>query len=120
MLKHRSSLWTRFLRKSSTGISLQKSSLRTKFASLFAILNLKHLSHCLIIPKKKIERISLSKDSDQSTLGHLLLIARKTATDEKLDSGFRVIINNGHEGGESVPHLHVHLMGGRQMNWPPG
>lgn len=76
--------------------------------------------HCLIIPKKKIERISLSKDSDQSTLGHLLLIARKTAIDEKLDSGFRVIINNGHEGGESVPHLHVHLMGGRQMNWPPG
>jgi len=76
--------------------------------------------HCLIIPKKKIERISLSKDSDQSTLGHLLLIARKTASDEKLDSGFRVIINNGHEGGESVPHLHVHLMGGRQMNWPPG
>ena len=76
--------------------------------------------HCLIIPKKKIERISLSKDSDQSTLGHLLLIARKTATDEKLDSGFRIIINNGHEGGESVPHLHLHLMGGRQMKWPPG
>ncbi len=76
--------------------------------------------HCLIIPKKKIQRISLSKDSDQSTLGHLLLIARKTATDEKLDSGFRIIINNGHEGGESVPHLHVHLMGGRQMKWPPG
>ena len=76
--------------------------------------------HCLIIPKKKIERISLSKDSDQSTLGHLLLIARKIATDEKLDSGFRIIINNGHEGGESVPHLHVHLMGGRQMKWPPG
>ena len=76
--------------------------------------------HCLIIPKKKIERISLSKDSDQSTLGHLLLIARKTATDEKLDSGFRIIINNGHEGGERGPHLHVHLMGGRQMKWPPG
>ena len=76
--------------------------------------------HCLIIPKKKIERISLSKDSDQTTLGHLLLIARKIATDEKLDSGFRIIINNGHEGGESVPHLHVHLMGGRQMKWPPG
>jgi histidine triad (HIT) family protein len=76
--------------------------------------------HCLIIPKKKIERISLSEDSDQSTLGHLLLVARKIATDEKLDSGFRIIINNGHEGGESVPHLHVHLMGGRQMNWPPG
>ena len=76
--------------------------------------------HCLIIPKKKIERISLSKDSDQSTPGHRLLIARKTATDEKLDSGFRIIINNGHEGGESVPHLHVHLMGGRQMKWPPG
>ena len=74
--------------------------------------------HCLIIPKKKIERISLSKDSDQTTLGHLLLIARKIATDEKLDSGFRIIINNGHEGGESVPHLHVHLMGGRQMKWP--
>jgi histidine triad (HIT) family protein len=49
-----------------------------------------------------------------------LLIAGKTANDEKLDSGFRIIINNGHEGGESVPHLHVHLMGGRQMKWPPG
>ncbi len=76
--------------------------------------------HCLIIPKKKIERIALAQETDQSTLGHLLLIATKIANKENLEDGFRIVINNGPNGGESVPHLHVHLLGGRKMAWPPG
>ena len=77
-------------------------------------------THCLIIPKNKIERIAQSSESDKATLGHLLFIAQKTANNLELDNGFRIVINNGTDGGESVPHLHLHLLGGRQMKWPPG
>ena len=77
-------------------------------------------THCLIIPKNTIERIAQTAPSDKETLGHLLLIAKKTAGDLGLDNGFRIVINNGTDGGESVPHLHLHLLGGRQMKWPPG
>jgi len=76
--------------------------------------------HCLVVPKRKIERIALAVESDGKTIGHLLIIARQMATEHNLDSGFRIVINNGAEGGESVPHLHVHVLGGRQMKWPPG
>lgn len=76
--------------------------------------------HCLVIPKNKIERIALALESDAQTIGHLLIIARQMAVAHKLESGFRIVINNGAEGGESVPHLHVHVLGGRQMKWPPG
>jgi histidine triad (HIT) family protein len=76
--------------------------------------------HILIIPKKKIVRIELAEETDALTLGHLLLTARKLAKAQNLDAGFRIVINNGSDGGESVPHLHVHLLGGRQMKWPPG
>ena len=77
-------------------------------------------THILIIPKRKITRISQAEESDEKTLGHLLLTARKLAQTQNLEAGFRIVINNGSEGGESVPHLHVHLLGGRQMKWPPG
>ena len=76
--------------------------------------------HALVIPKKLIPRIGLSEESDGELLGHLLLTARRVAKENSLDEGFRIIINNGKQGGESVPHLHVHLMGGRKLNWPPG
>jgi histidine triad (HIT) family protein len=76
--------------------------------------------HILIIPKKKIARIELADEADAPTLGHLLLTARKLAKLQNLDAGFRIVINKGSDGGESVPHLHVHLLGGRQMKWPPG
>ena len=76
--------------------------------------------HALGIPKKLIPRIALSEESDGELLGHLLLTARRVAKENSLDEGFRIIINNGKQGGESVPHLHVHLMGGRKLNWPPG
>ena len=77
--------------------------------------------HILIIPKKPIPRIGAATLEDQATLGHLLLIAGQLATQLGLaESGFRTVINHGPHGGESVPHLHIHLLGGRQLTWPPG
>ena len=78
-------------------------------------------THVLIVPKKPIPRIGEATLEDQATLGHLLLTAGKLATDLGLsESGFRIAINHGPHGGETVPHLHVHLLGGRQLEWPPG
>lgn len=77
-------------------------------------------THLLIIPKKQITRLSEAKGEDEALLGHLLLIAGKMANELNLHGGFRIIINNGRQAGETVPHLHVHLLGGRPMQWPPG
>lgn len=77
-------------------------------------------THLLVIPRKPIPRIGEADTDDQATLGHLLLVAARLAEQEGLRNGYRVVLNNGAQGGESVPHLHVHLLGGRQMNWPPG
>ncbi|MSR72861.1 MAG: histidine triad nucleotide-binding protein [Opitutia bacterium] len=77
-------------------------------------------SHFLVIPRKLIPRITEATAADEVLLGHLLLVAKKVAHDLKLEKGFRIVINNGPDGGESVPHLHVHVLGGRHLNWPPG
>ena len=76
--------------------------------------------HLLIIPKQPIARLAAAAPGDQALLGHLLLTAQALAKTLKLTAGYRVVINNGPHGGESVPHLHVHLLGGRQLAWPPG
>lgn len=77
--------------------------------------------HLLIVPKKPIVRIVEASSEDQSTLGHLLLIAQRIAKQEGFDqSGFRIVINNGSDGGEEVPHLHLHILAGRKLTWPPG
>ena len=76
--------------------------------------------HLLIIPKKPIARVSEAEDEDRETLGHLMLIGRDLAKKCQLEKGFRLVINNGSHGGETIPHLHVHLLGGRQLTWPPG
>ncbi|XP_033097656.1 uncharacterized HIT-like protein Synpcc7942_1390 [Anneissia japonica] len=76
--------------------------------------------HFLVIPRIVIPRLSQADDSDTQLLGHLLTIARKTAEAEGLQEGYRVVINDGKDGSQSVYHLHVHVMGGRQMSWPPG
>ncbi len=76
--------------------------------------------HCLIIPKKPIPRIAEAESGDRSALGHLLLTAAQVAEKLQLAKGFRIVINNGTDGGETVPHLHVHLLGGRSLQWPPG
>ena len=77
--------------------------------------------HVLIIPKKPIPRIAEAKPEDHKVLGHLLLKAAEVATGLGLDrNGYRLVINNGPDAGETVPHLHCHILGGRAMGWPPG
>jgi histidine triad (HIT) family protein len=76
--------------------------------------------HLLVIPKKPLPRVGEAGESDQALLGHLLLTAAQLAQKENLAGGYRIVINNGPDGGESVPHLHIHLLGGRKLTWPPG
>ena len=77
-------------------------------------------THVLVIPKKEIASLADLAAVDQALLGHLLLVTQKLAGDLKLDGGYRVVINCGPDGGQSVDHLHLHLLGGRQLSWPPG
>ncbi len=77
--------------------------------------------HILIVPKRLISRVGEARDDDAALLGRLLLAARDIATEQGLDqTGYRLVINNGRDGGEEVPHLHIHLLGGRRLGWPPG
>ncbi len=77
--------------------------------------------HFLVVPKHCIPRINEATASDAELLGTLLAAAAATARQEGLgDSGYRIVINNGTDGGETVPHLHIHVLGGRSMKWPPG
>ena len=76
--------------------------------------------HLLIIPKQPIARLSVATTADEPVLGHLLQVAAQLAQKLNLSAGFRLVINNGPHACESVPHLHVHLLAGRQMTWPPG
>tara|TARA_B100000686_G_C16271327_1_gene704201 strand:- start:284 stop:628 length:345 start_codon:yes stop_codon:yes gene_type:complete len=78
-------------------------------------------THVLLIPRKAIPRVNEAKAEDQMLLGHLLLKAAEVARNIGLEeNGFRLVINNGRDGGESVPHLHCHILGGRALQWPPG
>ena len=78
-------------------------------------------THVLIVPKKPIPRIAEAGIEDQNLIGHLLLKAAEVAAKLGLDkTGFRLVINNGRDGGETVPHLHCHILGGRLLAWPPG
>ena len=77
--------------------------------------------HALIVPRRLIPRVGEATEGDVAVLGRLLLASRTVA--ERLgvlDSGYRLVINHGRDAGESVPHLHVHLLGGRHLAWPPG
>ncbi len=77
--------------------------------------------HILIIPKKPIPRIAEAKPDDHQVLGHLLIKAAEVANQQGLEKGgYRLVFNNGPDAGEAVPHLHCHILGGRQMTWPPG
>ena len=87
----------------------------------FRDLNAQAPVHVLIVPKKDIPRLSDAGPDDHKLLGHLLLKAAEIAARLGLDkTGFRLVINNGPDAGESVAHLHCHIMGGRRMSWPPG
>lgn len=77
--------------------------------------------HVLIVPKRAIPRVNEAGSGDAQLLGHLLLKAAEVARQLGLaDSGYRLVINNGRDGGETVPHLHCHILGGRPLAWPPG
>jgi histidine triad (HIT) family protein len=76
--------------------------------------------HLLVVPKRLIVRLADASAADEPLLGHLLATAAAVAKKLNLAEGFRIVINSGPYGGESVPHLHVHLLGKRQMTWPPG
>lgn len=76
--------------------------------------------HLLIIPKTLIARVDAATADNETTLGHLLLTAGAVAKKLNLEKGFRLVINNGPDACESVPHLHVHMLAKRQMSWPPG
>lgn len=77
--------------------------------------------HILVVPKVAIPRIAAAQPDDAALLGKLLIAASSVATKQGIaESGFRLVINNGRDGGETVPHLHIHLLGGRPLDWPPG
>ena len=76
-------------------------------------------THILVIPKKEIASLKDVEDSDTNLLGHLLLVASQVAQNEGLED-WRTIINTGHKAGQTVFHLHIHILGGRKLNWPPG
>ena len=77
-------------------------------------------THILVIPKKPIPRLSESESEDAELMGHLLMTVKKVAEQANLTNGYRVVINNGVDAGQSVDHLHLHILGDRPMKWPPG
>jgi len=90
-------------------------------ALAFRDVNPKAPVHILVVPRKEIARVSEAQTEDEPLLGHLLIVAAEIARKEGIDgTGYRLVINKGAHAGESVAHLHVHLLGGRPMSWPPG
>ena len=77
-------------------------------------------THILVIPKKHFASLAHTTAVDTEMLGHLMAATVKIASAENLDSGYRLVINTGPDGGQTVGHLHMHLLGGRHMTWPPG
>ena len=77
--------------------------------------------HILLVPKKEIPSLAQVTGNDKTLLGHLMVKASEIAKAEGIsDSGYRVVVNTNKEGGQEVYHVHMHILGGRQMNWPPG
>jgi histidine triad (HIT) family protein len=77
-------------------------------------------AHVLIVPRKHLESLKDAAPEDEPLLGHLFMVAARLARERKLEKGYRTVINNGSWAGQSVYHLHVHLLGGRVFHWPPG
>lgn len=89
-------------------------------AYAFADITPKAPTHILIVPKEHIPSLHHAAEHHRALLGHLLWVAAEIARQKGLGKGYRVTINTGEDGGQTVDHLHVHLMGGRPMTWPPG
>ena len=76
--------------------------------------------HILVIPKKRIPKLADAESRDHALMGHLLLTVKRVAEQVGLTNGYRVVINTGADGGQTVDHLHLHILGGRALDWPPG
>lgn len=77
--------------------------------------------HLLVIPREHLKSLNEVAEKDEELLGHLLLVAGRTAREQGIaESGYRTVINSGGDAGQSVFHLHLHVLGGRSLNWPPG
>ena len=76
--------------------------------------------HVLVVPKQPLPKLADAVPEDHRLLGHLLMTVKRVAEQLGLGNGYRVVINNGNDGGQTVDHLHLHILGGRQMTWPPG
>ena len=86
----------------------------------FADINPQAPTHLLLIPKQHIASLAHAERGQAALLGHLLATAAEIAKTAQLDRGYRIVINTGADGGQTVDHLHLHLLGGRHMTWPPG
>jgi histidine triad (HIT) family protein len=91
-----------------------------EFCYAFADLNPQAPVHVLVAPREHISSLEECGEGDRALLGHLLWAAARIARDKGLAKGYRVVVNTGQDGGQSVDHLHVHLLGGRSLTWPPG
>jgi histidine triad (HIT) family protein len=90
-------------------------------AVVFRDINPQAPTHALVIPRAHVASLDGAGEADESLLGHLLLVAARVARDEGLgESGYRTVINTGAGAGQTVFHVHVHLLGGRRLAWPPG
>jgi histidine triad (HIT) family protein len=89
-------------------------------AYAFADISPKAPVHILIVPREHIASIGDATEHHCTLLGHLMWVAAEIARQKGLNNGYRVVVNSGEEGGQTVDHLHLHLMGGRPMTWPPG
>lgn len=87
----------------------------------FADINPAAPSHFLVIPRKHLSSINDATGADEALLGHMMLTAQKIAAEQELaKDGFRLVVNTGTNGGQTVFHIHLHIIGGRQLGWPPG
>lgn len=86
----------------------------------FRDINAQAPTHILVIPRKEIVSLDHLTDEDESLVGHMYSVIRKVAAESGLSNGYRVVVNCGKNGGQSVDHLHFHILGGRQLSWPPG
>ena len=77
-------------------------------------------THVLVIPRQHVDDLDAASPEHELLLGHLLLVAKDVAAKEGLGNGYRVVVNRGADGGQTVDHLHVHVLGGRPLSWPPG
>jgi histidine triad (HIT) family protein len=91
-----------------------------EFAYAFADVNPQAPVHVLLVPREHIASLADAGENNRELLGHLLLAAAKIAQDKGLAKGYRIVVNTGEDGGQTVEHLHLHLLGGRHLAWPPG